>query len=105
MKNNKALIEKITQRIVSGAQPDKILLFGSFASDSSNNDSDIDLLVIKDSKLRRDERDGEIRKFLKDIIFPMDIFVYTPKEVERFKNLSGSFLKKIFDTGRVVYER
>lgn len=103
--NNKDLVKEITNRIAIGAKPEKIILFGSFATGAQKKDSDIDLLVIKESSTRRDERDLEIRKLLKDIIYPMDIFVYTPKEAEELKKTPGSFVKKIFLTGKIVYER
>jgi len=84
---------------------EKLVLFGSTASETSGKDSDIDLLVIKESPLRRDERDIEVRKLLKDIIYPMDIFVYTPDEVKTLKAKEGSFINKILNTGKVLYER
>jgi predicted nucleotidyltransferase len=105
MINYTSLINEITKKIVAGAQPEKIVLFGSLASGNPRENSDIDLLIVKESSKRRDERDIEIRKFLKDILYPMDIFVYTPKEVEQYRNLSSSFLKKVFDTGKIIYER
>lgn len=105
MIDQKSFLDKIIRKIVAGIQPEKVVLFGSFASGTPDRDSDIDLLIVKDYPQRRDERDKEIRKFLKDIIYPMDIFVYTPKEVEKFRNQPGSFLKKIFDSGKIIYER
>ena len=41
------IIEEIVRRIVSIAQPEKIILFGSYAYGNPDADSDIDLLVIK----------------------------------------------------------
>ena len=105
MANYQAIIDKIKKKIVSSIKPEQIILFGSMANENNTKDSDIDLLIIKDSKERRDKRDTEIRKVLKDVIYPMDIFVYTPQEVSQFKNKPGSFLKKIFETGKVIYAR
>ena len=103
-KNNKNIIDKAVKRIVDGAHPEKIILFGSNAQEAFRQYSDLDFLIIKPSTLRRDERDSGIRKLLSDIVFPMDIFVYTPKEVEKYKKLPGSFIKKIIETGKVLYE-
>jgi len=105
MTNHKTIIDKIKKKIVASVRPQQIILFGSMANDTPSKDSDIDLLIVKESNVRRDKRDREIRKVLKDIIYPMDIFVYTPKEVSQFKDQPGSFLKKIIDTGKVLYER
>ena len=97
------LISDIVKRIRRDCEPDKIILFGSYAKGTPRFDSDIDLLVIKESNLRRDERDKEIRKSLRDIKFPLDIFVYTPREVAEYSNLKGSFISAIFREGQVIY--
>lgn len=99
------VILKITEKIREGYRPEMIVLFGSYAQGRPGPDSDIDLLVIKDSKQRRDKRDGEIRALLRDIKLPLDIFVYTPEEVEKFHNLEGSFVNEIFKKGEVIYEK
>lgn len=99
------IISDIVKRISKDCAPEKIVLFGSHAKGTSRLDSDIDLLVIKNSNLRRDERDKEIRKSLRDIKFPLDIFVYTPQEVAEYAHLKGSFISAIFKEGRVLYER
>ena len=41
-------IDLITKRIIRLYQPDKIILFGSWARDDADKQSDIDLLVIFD---------------------------------------------------------
>lgn len=99
------IISDIVKRISRDCDPDKIILFGSHAKGTPRFDSDIDLLVIKDSNLRRDQRDREIRKSLRDIKFPLDIFVYTPREADEYSRLQGSFISAIFKEGRVLYER
>ncbi|MBI5417073.1 nucleotidyltransferase domain-containing protein, partial [Candidatus Poribacteria bacterium] len=75
----KEIIFNIVEKIKIGYKPDKIILFGSYAKGQTDSDSDIDLLIVKNSKIRRDERDKEIRKLLEEIKFPLDIFVYTPR--------------------------
>lgn len=101
----KEIILRITEKIKEGYKPEKIILFGSYAKGRPERDSDIDLLVIKDTNYRRDERDREVRELLRDVKFPLDIFVYTPGEVEKFYNLKGSFIDGIFRNGVVLYER
>ena len=46
-------IEKILKIIVDKYKPDKVILFGSYACDHPSKDSDLDLLVVKDSNLPR----------------------------------------------------
>ena len=54
------MIEHIVDKIVSEIEPEKIILFGSHAKDSTALDSDLDLFVIKDG----DVENREIRKKL-----------------------------------------
>jgi len=103
-KDRNKIIKESIKRIVQGASPDKVILFGSSSRGKIAKDSDLDLLIIKPSPHRRDQRDTEIRKLLSDIVFPMDIFVYTPEEVKKYKDLPGSFIGKIINTGKVLYE-
>lgn len=97
------LISQVVEKVVKGAQPQKIILFGSSQIPGSPT-NDLDLFIVKPSKLRRDKRDIEIRKLLSDIVFPMDIFVYTPEEVKKHGSLPGSFINKILKTGKTLYE-
>lgn len=43
----------IIDKIVTAYQPDKIMLFGSHATGQAIEDSDLDLLIVKDTKLPR----------------------------------------------------
>lgn len=102
--NRGTIIEEAAKKIAKGVKPHKIILFGSSAAQTISKGCDIDLLIIKPSDQRRDERDQEVRKLLSDIIYPMDIFVYTPEEVAKYKDLPGSFIGKIMRTGKTLYE-
>jgi predicted nucleotidyltransferase len=99
------LIQEVTDRIVAAYQPEKIVVFGSWAWGEPDADSDLDLLVIKDSKLRRDKRGTEVRKLFASRRFPLDVLVYTPQEVEKCLTMKGSFIRHVLDQGKVVYER
>jgi len=44
-------ITEIADQIVSGYNPDKMILFGSFAPGYPNEYSDVDLIVIEDTGL------------------------------------------------------
>ncbi|VVB87124.1 Nucleotidyltransferase domain protein [uncultured archaeon] len=97
------LIQEIIKRIVSGIHPEKIILFGSYAYGSPTKDSDLDLLVIFPTEEPMHKRVTRIRKLLRDISIPKDIIVYTPQEVEKWKNASAAFITSIIKKGRVVY--
>ena len=52
-------IEAVVQAIGQNFQPEKIVLFGSYAGGAPSADSDLDLLVIMDSDLPRHKRDPD----------------------------------------------
>jgi len=98
-------ISEIVKKIASGYKPDKIILFGSYASGKPTENSDIDLLVIKDTDSPRPQRTIKVRKMLYGSMVPIDLIVYTPKEIEESKKNSYSFVSEILKTGIVLYER
>ncbi len=100
-----AKINDIAIRIAKMFNPDKIILFGSYAGGTPTNDSDIDLLIIKDTDLPRHKRSIEIQRMLIGSMMPMDILVYTNNEFEKEKNEKYSFLNSAIKTSRILYER
>lgn len=103
MKNQKE-IEKIANQIVKKYKPEKIILFGSFASGKPKLSSDIDLLVIKNSRKNRAERIKDILMKVESNI-PLEPLVYTPKEIKERLDLGDFFFQNIIQKGKVLYER
>lgn len=97
----KGLLERLLQHI----QPEKVIVFGSYASGTASATSDIDLLVVWDSDLPRDQRQEAISRALRPRQIPIDILAYTPAEVTRCLRVPGSFVDHILNTGKVLYER
>ena len=98
-------IKDIVSRIAEKFDPDKIILFGSYALGNPNNDSDIDLLIIKDTDLPPQKRSFDIQKSLIGSMIPIDILVYTNKEFEQEKDKKYSFINSAIKTSKVIYER
>ena len=98
-------IKEIVNKIAIGFSPDKIILFGSYATGQANEDSDLDLLIIKDTDLPMHKRNIEIRKALIGLKVPMDILVYTNVEFENEKKQKYSFLSQLIDQTQTLYER
>lgn len=98
-------ISEIIHKIASGYNPDKIILFGSYANGSASVDSDIDIFVIKSSELPRPQRAMQLRKMLYGSLIPMDLIVYTPDEVEKEKDVEYSFVHEVLNSGKTLYER
>lgn len=94
------------QRIISELKPEKIILFGSYAYGNPTPDSDVDLLVIMNTKAKDVDRYVAVSNLLYPRQFPVDILVKTPQEIETEKKKRGNFfLREILTKGKVLYER
>jgi len=98
-------INDIVNRIATKFNPDKIILFGSYASNSQNDDSDLDLLIIQDTDQPIQTRGFDIRMSLIGTMIPFDILIYTNSEFEKEKDNSFSFLNSAMRNSKVLYER
>ena len=99
------LLQEITQRIVEGFNPEKVILFGSQVAGTSRADSDIDLLVIMDSQLSALQRAVEVKRACRPRYVSMDVLVRTPEELTTRLQQGNLFLRQILEQGRVLYER
>src|ERR1035441_2862327 len=98
-------IAQLTARIVEAERPEKIILFGSYASGTATESSDVDLLVISRSTLPRREREVRLTRQLFGSGVPYDLLVLTPEEIEERLRRNGPFIREILSTGQVVYQR
>ncbi len=85
--------------------PKKIILFGSYAYGDPTEESDIDLLIIKNTDKRPIDRWLEVKKFLRDISQTVSIspLVYTEKEIADRLAIKDFFVKDILEKGEVLY--
>lgn len=96
---SKSEIEEVLKIIEETEKPDQIIIFGSYSNESANEDSDLDLLIIKNSDIPPHKRCRELRKKLRGIKIPLDLIMYTPSEIEEWKETKGAFITKILANG------
>lgn len=97
-------IQEVANKIAKKYQLEKIILFGSYAWGTPNQDSDVDLFIVADTKNTREtamEIDGSV--FPRP--FPLDVMVCTPSQVEKRKEMGDFFIRDILTKGKVLYER
>jgi predicted nucleotidyltransferase len=95
-------IRSFARRIAEHFQPDKIILFGSYAYGKPHEESDVDLLVIMRTKNAIDQ---SIRISLAfEQLFSLDLIVRTPWQIERGLKDDNWFLREIIEKGKVLYE-
>lgn len=100
-----AVIEEIVRRLVAGYAPQKIILFGSHAHGEPDEDSDIDLLIIKETSERFIDRLHEARKVAAGSYqaVPLELLVFTPQEVSGRLAAGDQFIAEIVENGEVLY--
>lgn len=98
-------IKDIVNRIAINYNPDRIILFGSYAKGNSTDNSDLDFILIKETALPRHKRGIEVRRLFYGLTIPMDFKIYTSSEYKRELNNQYSFLSSVIKDSKVLYER
>ena len=93
------------QKIVDELNPEKIILFGSYAYGKPTPHSDVDLLIVLKTTAPLKERSWKVSRLLLPRPFPVDILVKTPKEIEKALENGDFFVQEIIRRGKVLYER
>lgn len=95
-------IRVYTARIAAQFQPERIILFGSYAYGTPHADSDVDLLVVMPFEGDSAGKAAEIRRNIR-AGFPVDLLVRTPAQVEQRLSWNDWFMREIVENGTVVY--
>ena len=84
-----------------GIQPVKIILFGSYAAGTNQEDSDIDIIVISDDFTGRSywERIDLLADAIYDMFAPVEATALTPDEWDR----GNSFINDFARNGEVLF--
>jgi predicted nucleotidyltransferase len=97
-------IRFLSERIASKFKPQRIILFGSYASGSPTPDSDVDLLVILPFEGKNFYKSLEILNSTNPS-FPIDLLARTPEDTERRYREGDPLIREALDRGKVLYER
>jgi predicted nucleotidyltransferase len=97
-----AAIRRFARQIAERFQPEKIILFGSYAYGTPHEESDVDLLVVMPAS---DVVSQSIHISLaSERLFSLDLIVRTPKQVERGLREDDWFLREVIEKGKVLHE-
>lgn len=96
------LIRQFAREVAERFQPEKIILFGSYAYGQPHEDSDVDILVVMPAR-------NELNQAVKIRLaiarqFPLDLLVRTPETLAWRIAEGDSFLREVMDRGKILYE-
>ena len=103
-------IERVVATIGDEYEPEKMILFGSRVWGRPDDDSDLDVLVVKESDKREVERIREVSRLVRGFqqrpyLLPLDMLVKTPGEIRERLAIGDDLIRQIMTRGRLVYGR
>lgn len=102
---DKDKIRKVATHLGDLSNAEEVILFGSYARGNAGENSDVDLLVIANSREPRFKRSRELYKSLRPYPFAMDLLVYTPTEIDKGKQSPLSFVSRVLREGETLYAK
>ena len=99
-----ALVTEALGRTLAVVQPERVVLFGSYARGDAGPDSDLDLLVVSAFEGARSRLALRILEALAPLPVSKDVFVLTPSEWSRDQDIPGTLAYPAAREGVVLYE-
>jgi predicted nucleotidyltransferase len=102
------VIDQMARRIARAVEPQRIVLFGSWARGTANEHSDVDFLIVErepfGAQRSRRQEAARIWRYLSDFRIATDILVYSADEVAQWQDSSHHVIAQALREGRVLYE-
>lgn len=94
-------LRKISERLKKEYHAEKVILYGSYATGTATEHSDIDLLVIAPTNERMFERMATVLELIHDLYdrLPISPIVLKPEEVEKRLKIGDQFVQEILEKG------
>jgi predicted nucleotidyltransferase len=101
-----AKVREAVQRIVAACDPDRVLVFGSYAAGRADADSDLDMLVVMPGDVDDPHAESvRLRRALSGINMCVDILVISRRRLEELQDVPGLVYREAVRNGKVLYER
>ena len=98
------MCQEIVRYVRDVASPRKIVLFGSRARGDGDEDSDYDLLVVKDKVKSHQDDSHQIRVALMALPIFVDVLLRSSEEDKQKQQLQIGLQKSLMEEGVVLYE-
>ncbi|MFH1543623.1 MAG: nucleotidyltransferase domain-containing protein [Patescibacteria group bacterium] len=105
---NKILAERIedcVSKLRKAFDPEKIILFGSYARGEVNGDRTLDLMIIAKTKERFFDRIKKALLVCKGASPSIEPIIYTPEEFDLLLSQGEGFLEDALEEGIVLYDK
>ncbi|MEK9165653.1 MAG: nucleotidyltransferase domain-containing protein [Patescibacteria group bacterium] len=96
------LIAQIVERLKKRYNPEKVILFGSYAKGLNDENSDMDFFIVKNTKKNMIERLREVSALFLDRRIGMDFVIYTPEELRQRIQMNDVFVQDILKEGKIL---
>ena len=96
-------INNYVKQLIRQFSPDRVVMFGSYASGKPRAGSDVDLLVVMKHRGAAAEQAARIRRTIR-AGFPLDIIVRSPTALRRRVAMGDDFIREILEKGKVLHE-
>lgn len=90
--------------LIEHLNPEQILLFGSLVDKQLNEWSDIDLVVVHQTRLPFYQRIKQALKLIQPKV-GVDLLIYTPEEFYSLSQEQRFFRDEVLDKGTILYAR
>ncbi|MCL2786265.1 MAG: nucleotidyltransferase domain-containing protein [Methanomassiliicoccaceae archaeon] len=95
--------ERVIEMAKRNIDSSLMIVFGSVVNGTADKDSDLDIIIVKESDENSFIIGAEARLALEDSNIPVDIIVYTPEEFKRDLSNKYSLAHEAMATGRVIH--
>jgi predicted nucleotidyltransferase len=104
---SREVIQEATKRLIEKFDPERVILFGSYARGTADEHSDVDFLVIAEHVRKRNRLRmmTEMDRALGGLGIAKDIVVMTQEEFDEDKDIPGTIARYAAREGKLLYER
>lgn len=97
-------IKHIVESLVAEFNPERVVIFGSFARGDYREDSTVDILIISKTEERFLDRIKRALIACRGSNPPIDPLIYTSEEFDSLVEEGEGFIESVVEEGIVVYE-
>lgn len=103
---NRETIEAVTRLIVERFEPEQVIMFGSCARGDTDENSDLDLLVVLPQGVEPPRHGNPIHAAIADhFLLPVDVLIRSADVVAKYRRDPNSMISRMLEDSEVLYDR